>query len=179
MNIIITIILPIGLQLQLLTTIATRIVQEKFSWKKKKKEKTIITTIIFIIVFPQYYSSYVCKTTFVSRQTNNIQTCHQTTPSSPKRHHCRSHVNEIYYYYYYYYYYSYSLTVHYIKKQNVHTVVYLLKLLDWDHLKLTHQASLILIFEKKKRNRKMKKLTLLNYYQAIPITNLSLQRTDC
>lgn len=70
MNIIITIILPIGLQLQLLTTIATRIVQEKFSWKKKKKEKTIITTIIFIIVFPQYYSSYVCKTTFVSRQTN-------------------------------------------------------------------------------------------------------------
>ena len=153
MNIIITITLPIGLQLQLLTTIATRIVQEKFSWKKK----TIIITMIFLI---QYYSSYVCKMTFVSRQTNkqtnNIQTCHQTTPSSPKRHHCRSHVIEIYYYYYYYYYfyYSYSLTVHYIKKQNVHTVVYLLKLLDWDHLKLTHQASLILIFEKKKETER-------------------------
>ena len=123
---------------------------------------------------------FVKRRLFQDKQTNNnIQTCHQTTPSSPKRHHCRSHVNEIYYYYYYYYYYSYSLTVHYIKKQNVHTVVYLLKLLDWDHLKLTHQASLILIFEKKKINRKMKKLTLLNYYQAIPITNLSLQRTDC
>ena len=85
MNIIITIILPIGLQLQLLTTIATRIVQEKFSWKKKKKEKTIITTIIFIIVFPQYYSSYVCKTTFVSRQTNK-QTISKHATKQHRRH---------------------------------------------------------------------------------------------
>ena len=102
---------------------------------------------------------FVKRRLFQDKQTNNnIQTCHQTTPSSPKRHHCRSHVNEIYYYYYYYYYYSYSLTVHYIKKQNVHTVVYLLKLLDWDHLKLTHQASLILIFEKKKETERWKSL---------------------
>ena len=34
-------------------------------------------------------------------------------------------------------------------------------------------------FREKKKKPKDEKLTLLNYYQAIPITNLSLQRTDC
>ena len=119
MNIIATIILPIGLQLQLLTTIATKIVQEKFSWKKiGKKKKTIIITIIFIKVFSQY-SSYVCKNEACFK--TNKQTISKHTTKQHRRHHYRSQVNEFYYhcyyyYYDYYYYYYFSLTVHYIKK---------------------------------------------------------------